>query len=95
MLQKLKDAVKKKEKFPTVTPPRSADEINREYGQLCAQIGDAQYKIYSYTNQVSALNKRAKEVDAEAVKRNELDKAAEAEKAKSAGLVAEASKGAQ
>ncbi len=75
MLQKLKNLTKK-EKFPTELPPRSADEINKEYGNLCAQVGNAQYKIYSYTNQVAALNKQIKALDAEAIKRNELDEAA-------------------
>ncbi len=75
MLQKVKNALKKKEKFPTAAVPRTATEINTEYGNLCAQAGDAQYKIFSYTNNLAAINKRIKELDAEALKRSELDKA--------------------
>ncbi len=56
-------------------PPRSLEEINKEFSQLVYQAGQAQYQIHVIEGDLSQINYRLREVNREAAARNELDKA--------------------
>lgn len=70
MKQKLKKLFKG---TPNLPVPRSAEEINREYSDLCAKAGAAQYQISILSAHVVSLQGRIKELDAEAGARGKLD----------------------
>ncbi len=60
-------------------PPRSLEEINKEFSQLVYQAGQAQYQIHVIEGDLSRINFRLKEVNREAAARNELDKSTKTE----------------
>jgi len=56
--------------------PRSLDDIKKELGEVLVQIGNAQYQVSVYTEDVQRFSRRAKELNQEGAKRIELDDAA-------------------
>ena len=82
-MSKLKNLLKRnKNVVPTIPVPRSEDEINKDYTEVCAKAGQVQYNLYLLTKNLEALNGRLREIDLEMRQRQELKKVFEAEKAK-------------
>ncbi len=63
----------KKEKFPTTPVPRAALEINKAYSNLCAELGKAQYNVYTWQKHANALKEQILAVDVEMNARQKLD----------------------
>ena len=53
--------------------PRSLEEINQEFTNICAFIGDKQHKINHLQREVDALDKRLFLLDAEATEGRRID----------------------
>lgn len=84
----LKSVFKKKKKEEKVVKaakaaePRTAEEINKEYNALCAQIGERELNKAVLSDQQKQLFGRVQQLASEMQKRQDLDKAAkEAESA--------------
>lgn len=58
-----------------VVPPREADEIKKEYGDLYFKAGDYQYQIYILQQSLDQVNLQLSKIAAEFKQRLELDKA--------------------
>ena len=58
----------------SATPPRPLPEINKEYNDLCARIGQARYQIQVVDNGIRNMLQRLSEIDVEATERAKLDK---------------------
>lgn len=62
-------------RFKTVkTNTRTMEEINKEYAELISKVGQSQYLVYIYERETAELNKRLKEVNEEASRRQQLDR---------------------
>jgi hypothetical protein len=72
-------SAKSAKKAKQVRAPRGLEEINKEYGQLCAQAGQLQYTITINNRSLEDLNKQILAINTEASQRLELDKAAKDE----------------
>ncbi len=70
---KEKFSLKNKQSQPE---PRSSDAINKEYSKTIGEVGQAQYLVYVYTQQVEQLNRRLYDLNQEAAERAKLDKQA-------------------
>jgi len=67
----------KQQPAPQKNPePRSLEEINKTYGELCARAGELQYKITVDTDQLKQINEALRNVNYEAAARQTLDKQA-------------------
>ena len=66
----------KKEKFPTQQQPRQLKEIQNEYSQLAARVGQNQYQTSVLDAQTREMTDRMRLVNLEADQRNQLDAAA-------------------
>lgn len=71
----LRNALKKSKKA-AANMPRPLDEIRKEYAQLCATLGEAQYLINQKQLEVQHLAKELQRVNQEAAARQQLDAAA-------------------
>lgn len=79
MLKKLKFGPK-----PTpveTTAPRSKEELNKEYSELCCKAGEVQYQVVALNAQLQDINNRISSLAKEAI---EADKVAEEAKVKEA-----------
>lgn len=61
-------------KLKKAADPRSLEDIGKEYSKLVSDVGQAQYQVYIYQQEVDRLNRQLKEVNLEAKARGELDK---------------------
>lgn len=57
-------------------PPRTMEEIMKEYNQLIARAGNLQYQTFVYESELSQVNQRLVDINHEAARRQELDKEA-------------------
>lgn len=62
--------------------PRSVEELQKLYSDLRVRLGDAQYLVHLYEQEVANLSKGMQDVSQEAAKRQELDRQATAATAK-------------
>lgn len=74
---------KKKVSLETKTP-RTAEEIQKEYGQLAAQAGQTQYVIAVHQDELKALNDKLRALNQENFNRQQLDAKAAADASKEA-----------
>lgn len=58
----------------TNQPPRTQEEIQKDFQQNAYQAGLAQYQVEVYSTELQALNDRLKELNREAAARNLLDR---------------------
>jgi len=61
--------------------PRSMEEIEKEYNELRARAGDAEYQAFIYNKALAELNNRMLQVNQEGAARKELDAKNNVEKA--------------
>lgn len=59
--------------------PRALPEIQSEYQQMCANLGQVDYQLYIYTKEKEKLRTRIEAINNEAAVRNQLDKENKAE----------------
>lgn len=64
---------------------RTIEEIQREYGQLCAKAGNAQYQVATIQKEIDLINDRLRDLNLEAA----AVQAAEAKAAQEAAKVEE------
>lgn len=57
-------------------PPRSQDEIDKEYTQLCISIGDRTVKAEGLKEEIQQMFNYARKLGAESARRQELNKQA-------------------
>jgi hypothetical protein len=79
----------KKRSSKVKNQPREMNEINLDYTQTCARVGQLQYSMKSMEAQMQGLYARIEELQQEGNQRNLLDttkKAAEEERVAKAGL---------
>lgn len=81
----MKNPFKKLKKKLEAPAPRQLDEIQREYSDISAKAGNAQYLTYIYQNDLQYYNQRMRELNHEADLRKKLN----AEVAKAAAAVQE------
>lgn len=80
----MKKFINKFRKQPTNTgEPRELDVIQREYTELCARLGQAQYQVSIQEKEVRRLSSHIEQLSLEASKRSAL-KAQEASQAPAA-----------
>jgi hypothetical protein len=72
---------KGKKEAKVTLQPRSFEEIQAAYGQLCAQAGAAQYQVYVHSEELKRLNESLVSVNQEAAARQRLDAEAKAKEA--------------
>lgn len=48
--------------------PRTRQDIQNEYTQLCAKAGNLQYQIYAHTKDLEVINTQQRELNFEAAK---------------------------
>ncbi len=56
--------------------PRAIEAIKQEFAELCMKAGQAQYQSEVLSREIKNLNERILQVNIEANKREQLDKAA-------------------
>lgn len=61
--------------------PRSLDEINKDYAELCARAGESQYKVKIEQERLEQLNSALKNLNAEGAARQKLNSEAKASEA--------------
>lgn len=83
MTRYFKNPLKKKTKTEAVEP-RALEAIQTQYGQLCAQLGQSQYKRYVLDREIEQLNVEILRVNNEGAARQELDAKAKADETKEA-----------
>lgn len=71
--KKMKPKKNKLQHIKQVPNPRSIEEIKKEYNELLAKSGNAQYLVYVYSQELENLNRRLVEVNNEAGIRQKLD----------------------
>lgn len=59
---------------------RSMEEIGKEYQQQCALAGDTQYKIYALEKDLHKMNMKLRDLNKEAIKLADAQRASEAAK---------------
>lgn len=67
-----KNSKKQKVQVPEAAP-RALEEIQREYAETSHKAGQAQYQVFVYTEELSAINGKLYSLNLEAAKRNALD----------------------
>jgi hypothetical protein len=60
--------------------PRSRDEINKNYGQLCTELGDKTVKMKGFQQEIDLLFKYVESLSNELDARTKLDAKVDAEK---------------
>ena len=65
----------------TVTPnkERTITDVQNDYAQLCALVGQAHYQIFALELDIKAMNEKLKELNAESFKLKEKEEAAKKE----------------
>ncbi len=66
----------RKDKTPKAQPapvPREKPTIQAEYMQVCAEVGEAQFRVKNTESYINKLNHKLLELDSEAGARNALD----------------------
>lgn len=77
MTQYFRNLSKKKVK---TAPPRDAETLKKEYGELTYKAGDYQYQIYVLNQSLNQVNQQLGSLAQEFQLRSELDKATESKK---------------
>lgn len=62
----MKNPFKKLNKVGAAVPPRTSQEINQEYVNVCAQYGIKQYQVNVHKEEMSVLYKKIKDLNHEA-----------------------------
>jgi hypothetical protein len=71
---------KNSKKTPLKTPPpRSMDEINKDYSNLIGELGQAEFKLHLDQEKIKNLKYQLSQVNIEAHERQALDKQQKAE----------------
>lgn len=74
----MKHLFKKNKQSPASPPnpkvPRTAEEIQKEFNELCARAGHANYQAKLHEQQVNQILSRISEVNQEALERQKLDR---------------------
>lgn len=65
----------------TKAEPRTLEQIQAHYNQLCLRAGDLQYRIKCFQGDLEAANQALQQVNQEAAARKSLDDAAKASEA--------------
>lgn len=66
-------------------PPRSLEEITKEYQEVLGKAAQAQYFVYVHSKELEQFNQRLVQVNMEAAERQKLDKEASAAETTSVG----------
>lgn len=82
---KTKFAATPKQAEPKTPTPRTLEEVNKVYSELCARAGQLQYGIKTYREQLEQLNTALKSVIAEGEARTKLDQETKAAEPKKEG----------
>lgn len=82
-MQKLLKKLKKQEQ----SQPRSLPEISKEASEVAARLGQAQYQVYVYNQEVERLSKEFLRLNQEGAARNIADREAKASELAKAGDV--------
>lgn len=65
--------MKNKEKVSQKSVPRSMEDIQKNYTQLCTEAGQLQYQLKVYSQKLEEINSTLSSVNIEASARQQLD----------------------